>query len=73
MGDAETPMPLRTKWVKGSPVPLEPEKCEPHTPCPDGYLQWHAWAERMARPHIQRQCKGCGLWAIWERKGKAGA
>lgn len=62
-----TPVPRRIKWVDGSPVPQYPHECEPHTPSPDGYLQWHVWAQRMERTHTQRQCKGCGLWAIWER------
>jgi hypothetical protein len=49
-------------------VPKFPDECEPHTPCPSGYLEWHAWSLRKSRTHIQRQCKGCGLWAIWEPK-----
>lgn len=61
-------IPQRTKFVGGESVPEFPDECEPHTPDPSGYLQWHAWAERMAKTHKQRQCKGCGLWAIWEPK-----
>lgn len=41
-------------------------KCEPHTPSPAGYLDRQAWAEKMSKTHKQRQCSGCGLWAIWE-------
>jgi hypothetical protein len=36
-----------------------------HTPCPDGYVGWHHWAERMSKTHIQIRCPGCDLWAIW--------
>jgi hypothetical protein len=36
-----------------------------HTPCPDGYIQWHAWARRMMRTHRQIRCTGCGLLSIW--------
>lgn len=39
-----------------------------HTPCPEGYLQWHAWAEEKAKTHKQRRCPGCNLFAIWEPK-----
>lgn len=39
---------------------------ELHTPCPEGYLQWHAWADKMSKTHKQVRCPGCGLWAIWE-------
>lgn len=63
-------VPLRIGWVGGEPVPLAPGDCEPHTESPEGYLQWHAWAERMAKTHTQRQCRGCGLWAIWEPKSE---
>ncbi len=59
-------VPLRVKMVSGHPVPEHPGECEPHTPSPDGYLQYDAWCEEMSRTHVQRQCKGCGLWAIWE-------
>jgi hypothetical protein len=70
MADRPAGVPQRLKFAGGEIVPEFPEECEPHTEDPDGYLQWHAWAERMAKAHVQRQCKGCGLWAIWEpRKG----
>jgi Fe-S-cluster-containing hydrogenase component 2 len=39
---------------------------EDHTPCPEGYIQWHAWADKMAKTHKQRKCAGCGLYTIWE-------
>lgn len=41
-----------------------------HTPDPEGYLQWHAWAARMARTHRQVQCADCGRLAIWIPKKK---
>jgi len=48
---------------------VEKEKSCPsyfdHTPCPSGYIQWHAWAKQMARTHRQVKCGRCGLWAIW--------
>lgn len=45
---------------------------EDHAACPEGYIQWHAWAEEMAKTHRQEKCAGCGLYAIWTpRKGAA--
>jgi hypothetical protein len=44
--------------------PACPNQAE-HTPCPTGYVNWWSWAERMNRTHGQRQCEGCGRWAIW--------
>lgn len=41
-----------------------------HTPCPDGYLAWHAWADKMGKTHKTRKCPTCGMWAIWEPKTK---
>lgn len=41
-----------------------------HTSDPPGYLQWHAWAEKKAKTHVQIQCPTCGFWAIWKRKPK---
>lgn len=40
-----------------------------HTPAPDGYMQWHAWAHRMAVGHRQVRCRGCKRYAIWVVKG----
>lgn len=45
--------PNRSQHVKGAP---------------EGYINWHAWAERKAKTHTQHRCKGCGLWAIWRRR-----
>jgi len=39
-----------------------------HTPAPEGYLDWHAWAERMSKTHRQIRCTGCGRFAIWIEK-----
>jgi hypothetical protein len=62
-------LPQRLKWVKGIPAPEFPAECEPHSPQgPDGYSAWHAWAYKLRQTNVQRQCKGCGLWAIWEPK-----
>lgn len=66
-------IPLRIQTLRdGTVIPLKPEECEQHTKSPAGYLQWHSWAERMERTHIQRQCRGCGLWSIWEPKETSG-
>jgi len=43
---------------------------EDHTPCPEGYIQWHAWAEEMGKTHKQRKCSGCGKYSIWEPKAR---
>ena len=63
-------VPQRVKYVKGELVPEFPDECEPHTPGPRGYLAWDAWADEMAKDHVQRQCRGCGLYAIWEPQAK---
>ncbi len=39
---------------------------EDHTPQPEGYIQWHSWAEAMTKTHRQSKCKGCGKYSIWE-------
>lgn len=39
-----------------------------HTKQPTGYLDWHAWAEEMAKTHEQSKCPTCGLWAIWTKR-----
>lgn len=41
---------------------------EDHTPSPEGYLQWQAWAESMGKTHKQRKCTGCNRYVIWEPK-----
>lgn len=68
-------VPFRIRWVNGHAVPRFPAECEPHTDSPRGDLQWlawsdemgwHAWVDEMGQTHTQMQCKGCGLWSIWE-------
>lgn len=61
-------IPQRIKIADGKTVPLYPDECEPHTVDPPGYLQWTEWAEQMEKTHVQRQCRGCGLWAVWVPK-----
>lgn len=39
-----------------------------HTPAPEGYIEWHAWARRMSRTHKQVRCPGCKLFTIWKLK-----
>lgn len=41
---------------------------EDHAWQPEGYIQWHAWAEKMAKTHRQSKCAGCGLYVIWTPK-----
>jgi hypothetical protein len=41
--------------------------CEPHTPKPSAYVAHSDWADQMAAAgYVQRKCKGCELWLIWE-------
>ncbi len=46
---------------------VEQPECK-HTPSPEGYIQWHAWAEKKSKTHRQIRCPVCGLWAIWVPK-----
>lgn len=39
-----------------------------HTKAPEGYQQWHDWADRKSRTHYQVKCSTCGLYAIWVKK-----
>lgn len=41
-----------------------------HTPCPTGYVEWHEWAEKKSKTHVQKRCPSCGLWALWVPKRK---
>ena len=43
--------------------------CEPHTTHPVGYVARAEWFEVMAETHVQRKCRGCGRWMVWEPKG----
>lgn len=40
-----------------------------HTPAPEGYIAWHAWAARMRVGHRQVRCRGCRLHVTWKVKG----
>lgn len=42
------------------------KKCK-HTKCPEGYIQWHAWAEKKMKKHTCLRCPICGKFAIWKR------
>ncbi len=44
---------------------------EDHTPRPEGYIQWHTWAEQMSKTHRQSKCAGCGKYTIWTPKRAA--
>ena len=48
-------------------VPTPPAKCK-HTKCPECYVEWYYWAEKMKKTHKQIKCKGCGLWSIWVKR-----
>jgi len=41
-----------------------------HTKAPEGYLDWHAWAEQKSKTHTTVQCPDCGKYAIWVKKPK---
>lgn len=57
-----------TRRRPGPPCPRQAE----HTVAPDGYVDWHYWAEEMQRTHRPVKCEGCGKWAIWvERQAAA--
>lgn len=43
------------------------ENWEKHTVAPSGYTQWHFWAEKKSKTHMQVKCAGCGLYKIWVR------
>lgn len=60
-----TAVPFRLA-AGGGIRPRFPEQCEPHTPMPPGFSDWHEVAEAWKRTRDQRQCRGCGLWAVWE-------
>jgi hypothetical protein len=63
---APAEIPQRVKLVNGHFAPEFPGECEPHTPHPADYGAHSEWADEMMKTHVQRQCKGCGLWAVWE-------
>jgi hypothetical protein len=52
---------------------IDPYHCEnwkKHTVCPEGYLQWQAWAEEKSKKYMQIKCADCGLYAIWVKSTK---
>lgn len=69
MSDAETQKQDRPVRFL---APRCPDKAS-HTECPEGYIQWHAWAEKMSKTHEQERCAGCGLFTIWRPKRRATA
>ncbi len=43
-----------------------------HEPAPDGYMQWHEWAEEMGKTHRSVRCKVCGRFGLWVEKKRSG-
>lgn len=42
---------------------IEQENYAPGDPAPEGYLEWHEWAEIQHKAGLrQKQCGRCGLW-----------
>jgi hypothetical protein len=63
-------------YYPGMPMltpPATTPECEPHEPHPESYMADSEWADMMMETHTQRQCRGCGLWLIWEPKEASGA
>lgn len=63
-------------YYEGMPLVARPATtpdCEPHEPRPRDYVASSEWADLMMTTHTQRQCRGCGLWLIWEPKETADA
>jgi hypothetical protein len=63
-------------YYEGMPMVTRPAttpECEPHEPWPSEYVASSDYADLMMETHGQRQCKGCGLWAIWEPKAPVNA
>jgi hypothetical protein len=52
--------PFRITTVRGRFVARFPAECEPHS------LRCEKCWEIWAITRDQRQCRGCGLWVIWE-------
>jgi hypothetical protein len=57
--------------MKLTASPATTPECEPHTPWPSGYIAGSDYADLLAQSHTQRQCRGCGLYAIWEPRREA--
>lgn len=58
--------------ASGEIVPEFPDECEPHVepgyPASGDMWEVAEWAREMGKTYVQRQCKGCGLYAVWEAK-----
>jgi hypothetical protein len=53
------PVPERVTLV----CVLEQQSYRPGDQAPEGYLEWHAWAEVQHKAGLrQKQCGRCGLW-----------
>lgn len=39
-----------------------------HTKTPEGYIEWHEWAEEKAKTHTQIACRSCGFYSIWVKQ-----
>lgn len=61
---------MSRKWWADNYKARECPNQSAHTDCPEGYLDWHSWAERMSKTHRQVRCPDCGLFSIWEPKQK---
>lgn len=59
---------MKTKNKSAKRTNLECIKGAEHTPTPQGYIEMHAWADKKLKTHINTQCPGCGLWAVWVKK-----
>jgi hypothetical protein len=69
----------RQSYVCILPDPDEPltlrgscKNIQQHTPCPESYLGWHAWAEKQSKTHTQLKCPACGRYEIWAPNRKRG-
>ena len=69
MGSIVTNNPENVHLNQGEVEGCGSGKCsETHTPCPKGYIQWHAWAEEKGKTHNQIRCPHCNLYAVWVPK-----
>lgn len=41
-----------------------------HTKRPNGYIDWHRWAEKKSKTHRPVLCLGCDKYTIWVKKTK---
>lgn len=45
-----------------------PDRLKRHTKAPEGYLQWHGWADKKSKTHVCGRCPTCGYWTVWTPK-----